>query len=77
MNDMVKYIFGSLQNSEMAISKINHALIKQAKINRRMSMALGITVGYMIALDISITNQNKQIEKLNKEIEELKHMKEE
>ena len=72
MNDMIGYIFGSLHNSEEAIKLINKALKSQAKLNRQLITITAVTTLYMYMSEYERKKQNKKIEALSKEIEELK-----
>lgn len=72
MNEMVAYIFGSLRTSENAVKNIRKTLRHQARINRGVAaFALTMTV-YVILMELNALEQNKKIEKLNTELEELK-----
>ena len=72
MNEMIGYIFGSLHNSEDAIKHINKALKSQAKLNKYFAIMAIMSTGYMYICDYERKKQNRKIEALSKEIEELK-----
>ena len=75
MDKMVGYIFNSLHNSEEAIKLINRALKSQTKLNRYLVAIAFTTMMYMYTNEHERKKQNKKIEALSKEIEELKNMK--
>ena len=75
MVEMINYIFGSLQSSSDAITNIRKQLRAQARFNRTLAaFALTITT-YSLMVEIHNYGQDKKIEELSKEIEELKRMK--
>lgn len=75
MCEVMKYIFGSLSNSETAIRSIRKSLNKQARYNRNLStLALIMTVN-LVLLELDRVEQKKRIEKLESTIEELKRDK--
>ncbi len=72
MNDMLSYIFTNLKTHGRAIKK-------QSYINRRLNnkvMILGLAMAaYVFVTDIRNLEQNRKIDELNDQIEELKHVK--
>lgn len=67
MPEMFSYIFSSLSCSHKAIQCMGKALKQQAQINRSF-------VIFSLATTYAILAQNKKIEKLSNEIEELKQV---
>lgn len=75
MPEMMSYIFSGIRNAENAIIKINKTITNQSKFNK-VVIAFGVfTVTYMVAVDAVMTEHQKKIEALTKEIEELKDNK--
>ena len=71
----MKYIFGSLRNSEGANPSLWKSLNKQARYNRKLStLALIMTVN-LVLLELDCVEQKKRIEKLESTIEEMKRDK--
>ena len=68
MVEVINYIFGSLQASSDAIKSIKKILRNQA------AFAFTITI-YALMVEIHNYRQDKKIEELSNEIEELKRMK--
>lgn len=72
MFETMDYIFDKTWKHEYALGYINKTLKKQSKLNRRiLTLALTITV-YAVLSEMNSLEQKKRIEKLSKEIEELK-----
>lgn len=72
MDEMIRYIFTNLQNSETSIKNIDKALCKQKSFNRftiLVTMAMGTN---LIIQSIKNSNMNSYIRKLEVEIEKLK-----
>ena len=75
MCEIMNYIFGSLNNSEIAIRSIRKSLNKQVRYNRTLStLALIMTVN-MVLLELDRIEQKKRIGKLETIIEEMKRDK--
>ena len=75
MVEMVNYIFGSLQASSDAVRSINKTLQNQARFNRMLTAFAFTITTYAFMVEIHNYGQDKRIEELSKEIEELKRMK--
>lgn len=75
MNETMNYIFGNLHAMEGVIGHIGKALKNQNKINKRVCTAVVVLTAYAVVTDICIKEQNKKIEELSKQIEELKESK--
>lgn len=74
MNEMVAYIFASLRSSENSIKIIKRSLRNQMRINRGVAMFSLTMAIYVILSEINNLEQNRKIEKLSKELEELKRL---
>ena len=68
MEKMVAYIFGSLNNSEVAIKRINRVLIRQYRLNN--VLIAGVVCGAM-----HIVALHSEIKQLNARVEELENVK--
>lgn len=75
MENMLAYIFGNLKHSNDAIVEIKKCLKHQYKFNKSTVIFAGFSAMYMIMLNKSRIDQEKKIEELAKEIEELKQTK--
>lgn len=75
MNNMIGYIFGSLHSSEKAISGIIKCLKSQSRVNKAFVLCSVIGAVNIVVLVDKCEQQQKAIEKLAKEIEELKEAK--
>jgi hypothetical protein len=75
MPEMMSYIFSGIRNAENAIIKLNKTVTKQSKFNKVVITFGVFTVTYMIMVDAVITDHQKKLEALTKEIEELKDNK--
>lgn len=75
MAEMVNYIFGSLQASSDAVKSIRKTLRHQARFNRTLTAFAFTITTYAFMVEIHNYAQDKKIEELCKEIEELKCMK--
>lgn len=69
---MMDYILSNLSYTDMALKSINKVLRSQQKINHHISAFMIITSVYVCFDTIQRLEQYKKIEKLSKEIEELK-----
>lgn len=75
MVEVINYIFGNLQTSSDAIKSMKKILRNQARFNRTLTaFAFTITI-YALMVEIHNYGQDKKIEELSNEIEELKRMK--
>lgn len=72
MDEMIRYIFGSLRNSETTINIITKILKKQSAINRSISI-FAVTYSLCIIVQSIVTdNMYSEIKNLKTEIKELK-----
>lgn len=72
MNEMIGYVFGGLHNSERAINAILRNQRAQSKFNKSVVTFAFVTVFALHAQQVRIDMQNKKIEALSKELEDLK-----
>jgi len=75
MDKMINYIFGNLQSSSDSIKSIKKTLKTQAKFNRTLNAFAFTIIIYALMAKTHNYGQDKKIEELSKEIEELKRMK--
>ena len=75
MDEITKYIFGSLHDNEVAIKNIHKSLKKQAVNNKWFAIIAVATVAYLYANEIRRNEQDKKIAELSVELEELKQKK--
>lgn len=73
MDEMIRYIFGSLRCSEKAIGVFAKVLKKQRSFNRSAAIIATATTLHLIAQDIDIRRMNNEIENLKTEIKELRN----
>lgn len=72
MDEMMNYIFKSLQNTEKALDKVCRVMRNQTKFNKNMTFfAVAVTTNLIIG-EIEKREQAARIRKLESEIEELK-----
>ena len=75
MEEMMSYIFGTMHNCEAAVGGIYRVLKKQKRFNTRMTaFAIGVVVFAAVA-DGHRKWQDEKIEKLEKEIRDLRDSK--
>ena len=73
MDEMIRYIFGSLRDSETALRVISKSLKKQRSFNRSVAF-FSMTVSlHLIVQELEIRNIHRELEALQKEIKELKN----
>lgn len=72
MDEMIRYIFGSLRCSETAMRVFAKTLRKQRSFNRSTVMVATVMTVHMLIQDLEIRNMRCQIEALKTEIKELK-----
>lgn len=75
MVEMVNYIFGSLQTSSDVIQSVTNILRKQVSFNRALIVFIFFIIIYAIMVEFHSYGQDKKIEELSNEIEELKRVK--
>lgn len=75
MNEMIGYIFGSLDIHDRAISSICNAFKAQKRLNRTTAINMVLISLTVSKLVVKVHEQNKKIDSLTKELEELKETK--
>ena len=75
MVGMINYVFGSLQTSNDAVKGIKKTLRNQMIFNKRLTVFAVVITAYTIAAEIKLYEQDKKLEELGKEVEELKRTK--
>ena len=75
MEGMISYIFGALRNSEKSVRDILNTLNKQKRLNQTFVIFSLTAIVYLYMADIYRYGQEKRIDELEREIEELKHTK--
>lgn len=73
MDEIMNYIFKSLQNTEKALDKVCRVMRNQTKFNKNIRFfAVAVTTNLIIG-EVERREQAAKIRKLEREIEELKH----
>lgn len=75
MNEMIGYIFGSLDTHERTITKLIKTHRAQIKFNKSTAFYAFVTTIAVTDLVYRCKKQEEKIKALSKEIEELKEMK--
>ena len=75
MIEMINYVFGSLQASTDAVKGIKKTLRNQMIFNKRLTVFAVVITAYTIAAEVKLYEQDKKLEELSNEIEELKRLK--
>lgn len=73
MDEMIRYIFGSLRGSETALRVISKSLKKQRSFNRSVAFFSMTVCACIIVQELEIRNINCELKALQKEIKELKN----
>lgn len=73
MGEMMNYIFSNMANTEVSLKKINKILQNQSKLNYDVMMFSVAITAYAVTAERARRRQEKEIKRLSKEIEELKH----
>lgn len=73
MDEMIRYIFGSLRNSDSALRVISKTLKKQNSFNRNITFLSILTVFHVVMHEMEIRNMQRELVALQKEIKELKN----
>lgn len=71
MDEMIRYIFGSLRCSETAIRMMSKTLQKQKSFNRSVAIFSMIATAHIILQGLEIRNMHQKIDTLKNEIKEL------
>lgn len=72
MDEMVRYIFGSLHCSENTMHVFAKTLRKQKSFNRRIFMLATVMTVHMLIQNLEICSMHDEIGNLKNEIKELK-----
>lgn len=72
MDEMIRYIFGSLRCSETAMRVFTKTLRKQRSFNRSTVMVATIMTVNMLIQDLEIRSMRDEIGNLKNEIKELR-----
>ncbi len=73
MDEMIRYIFGSLRDSETTLHVISKSLKKQNSFNRSVTLFSMSVCVYLIVQELEIRNMHRELKALQKEIKELKN----
>lgn len=73
MDEMIRYIFGSLRCSETTMRAITKTLCKQKSFNRTMSLFAVVTTAHIVIQNMEITALRDELRDLKKEVKELKN----
>ena len=72
MDEMIRYIFGSLRYSETAMRVFAKTLRKQRSLNRSTAMVATVMTVHMLIQDLEIRSMRDEIGNLKNEIKELR-----
>lgn len=72
MDEMIRYIFGSLRCSETAMRVFTKTLRKQRSFNRSTVMVATVMTVNMLVQDLEIRSMRDEIGNLKNEIKELR-----
>lgn len=72
MDEMIRYIFGSLRCSETVMSVFAKTLRKQRSFNRSIVMVATVMTVHMLIQDLEIRSMRDEIGNLKNEIKELR-----
>lgn len=72
MDEMIRYIFGSLRCSETAMRVFAKTLRKQRSFNRNTVMVATVMTVHLLIQDLEIRSMRDEIEDLKNEIKELR-----
>lgn len=73
MNEMIRYIFGSMQSQERSMKNFKKTLKMQTKMNACLTLFTVVSTACMITAEIKRLEMMTEIKALKDEIEELKH----
>lgn len=73
MGEIMNYIFSNMANTEVSLKHINKILQNQSKLNNNIMIFSVAVIAYMVMAERDRRRQEKEIKRLSKEIEELKH----
>lgn len=73
MDEMIRYIFGSMQSQERSMKNIKKALKMQAKTNTWLALFIIVSTACMVTAEVKRLEMLAEINALKDEVEELKH----
>lgn len=73
MNEMIRYIFGSMQSQECSMKNVKKTLKTQTKMNVCLALFTVASTACMITAEMKRLEMITEIKALKDEIEELKH----
>ena len=73
MEEVFKYVFGNLDRNDRAIHEIKKKLHTQGRFNKNVIITYAILTAAIGFLKMESRQRDAEIERLNEEIEELKH----
>lgn len=75
MEKMISYIFGNIELHDKAIGNIVKNLNAQAGFNKSVKTLAVVSTAWMVLASVRIRENQEKIERLTKEVEELKATK--
>lgn len=72
MDEMVRYIFGSLRNSETMFRAIGKSIRKQQSFNHNVTFWVTVVTAHLIVKEFEIRSMRDEIGNLKNEIKELR-----
>lgn len=73
MNEMIRYIFGSMQSQECLMKNVKKTLKMQTKMNVCLTLFTVVSTACMVTAEVKRLEMMAEIKALKDEIEELKH----
>lgn len=73
MDEMIRYIFGSLRSSETMLKAVGKSIRKQQSFNRNVAFWVTVATAHLVIKELEIRSMHNKIEALKNEIKELKH----
>lgn len=73
MDEMIRYIFGTLRSSETALQSVAKSIRKQGSFNRSVTLFGTMMVLHLVIQQTEIRYMHRELESLQKEIKELKN----
>lgn len=73
MNEMIRYIFGSMQSQECSMKNVKKTLKMQTKMNACLTLFTVVSTACMVTAEVKRLEMMAEIKALKDEIEELKH----
>lgn len=73
MDEMIRYIFGTLRDTETMLKLLNRSIKKQQSFNFRVAFWMTAATTYIALNEIESRKMRRQLESLKNEIKELKN----